>query len=197
MAVNLQNAEFILSAASPRDFLRDSLPQAAFSGRSNVGKSSVINCLLGRKNLARVGAAPGKTTHINYFKIDGAFYLVDLPGYGYAKVSKAERDRWSRLMECYFADRALMTLGVMIVDARHKPTADDCTMAQWYQNAGCPFFVVANKLDKLKKSEIQPNLQRIRDTLELDETVRLIPFSAEKGEGRAELLQALLSGIQE
>ncbi|MCI8868947.1 MAG: YihA family ribosome biogenesis GTP-binding protein [Lawsonibacter sp.] len=197
MAVNLQNAEFILSAASPRDFLRDSLPQAAFSGRSNVGKSSVINRLLGRKNLARVGAAPGKTTHINYFKIDGAFYLVDLPGYGYAKVSKAERDRWSRLMECYFADRALMTLGVMIVDARHKPTADDCTMAQWYQNAGCPFFVVANKLDKLKKSEIQPNLQRIRDTLELDETVRLIPFSAEKGEGRAELLQALLSGIQE
>ena len=197
MAVNLQNAEFILSAASPRDFLRDSLPQAAFSGRSNVGKSSVINRLLGRKNLARVGAAPGKTTHINYFKIDGAFYLVDLPGYGYAKVSKAERDRWSRLMECYFADRALMTLGVMIVDARHKPTADDCTMAQWYQNAGCPFFVVANKLDKLKKSEIQPNLQRIRDTLELDETVRLIPFSAETGEGRAELLQALLSGIQE
>ena len=195
MAVNLQNAEFILSAASPRDFLRDSLPQVAFAGRSNVGKSSVINRLLGRKNLARVGAAPGKTTHINYFKIDGVFYLVDLPGYGYAKVSKAERDRWSRLMEGYFAQRELMTLGVMIVDARHKPTADDCTMAQWYKDAGCPFLVAANKLDKLKKSEIQPNLQRIRDTLELDEAVRLIPFSAEKGTGNAELLQAILSGI--
>ena len=116
-----------------------------------MGKSSVINRLLNRKNFARVGAAPGKTTHINYFKIDGAFYLVDLPGYGYAKVSKSERDRWAKLMEGYFADPELMTLGVMIVDSRHKPTADDCTMAQWYREAGCPFLVVANKLDKLKK----------------------------------------------
>ena len=99
MAVNLQKTEFILSAASPKDFLRDGLPQVAFAGRSNVGKSSVINRLLNRKNFARVGAAPGKTIHINYFKIDGAFYLVDLPGYGYATVSKSERDRWGKLME--------------------------------------------------------------------------------------------------
>ena len=122
MPINLQKAEFILSAASPKDFIRDELPQVAFAGRSNVGKSSVINRLLNRKNLARVGAAPGKTTHINYFNIDGAFYLVDLPGYGYAKVSKGERDRWGKLMESYFADRSQMTLGVMIVDSRHKPT---------------------------------------------------------------------------
>ena len=196
MSINVQKAEFILSAASPKDFRRDALPQVAFAGRSNVGKSSVINRLLNRKNFARVGAAPGKTTQINYFKIDNAFYLVDLPGYGYARVSKGERDRWGRLMEGYFADPELMTLGVMIVDARHKPTADDCTMAQWYRGAGCPFLVVANKLDKLKKSEVEGNLQRIRETLELGEEDLVIPFSAEKGTGWDELLRAILSSVE-
>ena len=196
MAVNLQKTEFILSAASPKDFLRDGLPQVAFAGRSNVGKSSVINRLLNRKNFARVGAAPGKTIHINYFKIDGAFYLVDLPGYGYAKVSKSERDRWGKLMETYFAHPELMTLGVMIVDARHKPTADDCTMAQWFKDTGRPMVVVANKLDKLKKSEIQPSLDRVRLTLELEEDVPVIPFSAEKGDGRQDLLNAIFAAVQ-
>ena len=196
MAINLQKAEFILSAVAPKFFLRDGLPQVAFSGRSNVGKSSVINRLLNRKNFARVGAAPGKTTQINYFKIDNAFYLVDLPGYGYAKVSKAERDRWGKLMESYFADPELMTLGVMIVDSRHKPTADDCTMAQWYREAGCPFVVVANKLDKLKKSPVEPNLQVIRETLELGEGDVVIPFSAEKGTGRQELVSAILASVE-
>ena len=192
MAVNVQKAEFVLSAVSPKNFLEDGLPQVAFAGRSNVGKSSVINRLLNRKNFARVGAAPGKTIHINYFKIDGAFYLVDLPGYGYAKVSKAERDRWGKLMEDYFARPDLLTLGVMIVDSRHKPTADDCTMAQWFRDTGCPLIVVANKLDKLKKSEMEPNLQRIRETLQLPEEVPVIPFSAEKGTGREELVRLLL-----
>jgi len=195
MPINVQKAEFILSAVSPKTFRKDGLPQVAFAGRSNVGKSSVINRLLQRKNFARVGAAPGKTIHINYFLIDSAFYLVDLPGYGYAKVSKSERDRWGRLMESYFAHPELMTLGVMIVDSRHKPTADDCTMAQWFKDTGCPLIVVANKLDKLKKSEIEPNLQRVRDTLELDDSVLVIPFSAEKGTGREELLSAILKGI--
>lgn len=197
MSINLQNAEFILSAAAPKAFLRDGLPQVAFAGRSNVGKSSVINRLLNRKNFARVGAAPGKTIHINYFKIDDAFYLVDLPGYGYAKVSKGERDRWGKLMESYFAHPERMTLGVMIVDSRHKPTADDCTMAQWFKDTGCSLIVVANKLDKLKKSEIEPNLQRVRETLELDEDTIVIPFSAEKGTGKEELLRAVLAGIQD
>ena len=196
MAVNVQKAEFVLSAVSPRTFIQDGLPQVAFAGRSNVGKSSVINRLLNRKNFARVGAAPGKTIHINYFKIDNAFYLVDLPGYGYARVSKAERDRWGKLMEDYFARPDLLTLGVMIVDSRHKPTADDCTMARWFRDTGCPLIVVANKLDKLKKSEVEPNLQLVRETLELDGDTVLIPFSAEKGTGREELLRAILSGIQ-
>ena len=197
MSINLQNAEFVRSAVNRKDFPRDGMVQVAFAGRSNVGKSSVINRLLNRKNFARVGAAPGKTVHINYFKIDRAFYLVDLPGYGYAKVSKVERDRWGRLMEEYFADPELMSLGVMIVDARHKPTADDCTMAQWYKDAGRPFLVVANKLDKLKKSEIEPNLQQIRLTLELEDDVKLIPFSAEKGTGRQELLNEIFSHVEQ
>ena len=195
MAVNVQKAEFLLSAASERDFLRDGLPQVAFAGRSNVGKSSTINRLLNRKNFARVGAAPGKTVHINYFKIDQTFYLVDLPGYGYARVSKSERDRWGRLMERYFAHPELMTLGVLIVDARHKPTADDCTMANWFKDAGRPLVVAANKLDKLKKSELEPNLRQIREVLELGEEVPVIPFSAEKGIGREALLGAILSAI--
>ena len=197
MSVNLHNAQFVLSAVSPRDFLDDGLPQVAFAGRSNVGKSSAINRLLNRKNFARVGAVPGKTVHINYFRIDDAFYLVDLPGYGYAQVSKGERDRWGKLMEDYFARPELLTLGVMIVDARHKPTADDRTMARWFRDTGRPLVVAANKLDKLKKSEIEPNLQRIRETLELDESVKVIPFSAEKGDGRDALLGELAAHIGE
>ena len=196
MSVNLQKAEFVLSAVSPKNFIQDGRPQVAFAGRSNVGKSSVINRLLNRKNFARVGAAPGKTVHVNYFNIDGAFYLVDLPGYGYAKVSKAERDRWGRLMEDYFARPDLLTLGVMIVDARHKPTADDCTMFQWFRDTGCPLVIVANKLDKLKKSEIEGNLQCIQETLGLGGEDILIPFSAEKGTGREELLSAIFAGIE-
>ncbi len=192
MEVNLQKTEFIRSATSKKDFPEDRLPQFAFAGRSNVGKSSVINRILNRKNFARVGAAPGKTTHINYFLIDKKLYLVDLPGYGYAKVSKAERDRWGRLMETYFAS-GLISVGVLIVDARHKPTADDCTMANWFVETGMPFIVVANKLDKLKKSEMEGNFARIRETLELSDETPLVPFSAEKGTGREELIALLLS----
>lgn len=191
MGINFNKAEFILSAVQPGAFLRDGRPQVAFAGRSNVGKSSVINRLLNRKNFARVGATPGKTTQVNYFLIDGRIYFTDLPGYGYAKVSKEERDRWGRLMENYFQEQGLITLGVLIVDARHKPTADDVTMCTWFKESDCPLIVVANKLDKLKKNEIEPNLQRIWDTLELPDTAALIPFSAEKGIGKTELLSAI------
>lgn len=189
--MNLQKAEFVISSTAIADCPRDGLPQVAFAGKSNVGKSSVINCLLQRRNFARVGEAPGKTTHINYFRIDGKLYLVDLPGYGYAKVSKAEKERWGRLMEAYFAS-GLIDYGVMIVDARHKPTQNDVTMADWFLQTGSPFVVVANKLDKLKKSELEPNLLQIRRTLCLPDAVRMIPFSAEKGTGREALAAILL-----
>lgn len=197
MTVNWNNAEFIRSAAKPADFPRDGLPQVVFAGRSNVGKSSVINRLLNRKNFARVGSAPGKTTHINYFCIDQKLYLVDLPGYGYAKVSKQERERWGRLIEAWFADTDRMALGLLIVDARHKPSADDCTMTQFFFNAGKPFIVAANKLDKLKKSEVACNEELILNTLELPENVPLILFSAAKGTGKEELLGQILCYLED
>lgn len=186
--MDFRKTEFIKSAVKPADFIRDKRPQLAFAGRSNVGKSSVINSLIQRKNFARVGAQPGKTSQINYFLVDSAAYLTDLPGYGYAKVSQAERDRWGRLMEAYFQEKGLITLGVLIVDARHKPTKDDVTMADYFKDTECPMIVVANKLDKLKKSEIEPNLALIRETLELGDDIPMVPYSAEKGTGRLELV---------
>ena len=197
MPLNFGKAEFARSAASPEQFLRDGLPQFAFAGRSNVGKSSVINRLLGRKNLAYVGSSPGKTTQINYFQVDRRAYLVDLPGYGYAKVSRAEKERWGRLMERYFQDEGgLITAGVLIVDIRHRPTADDVTMHTWFRESSCPEIVVANKLDKLKKSEIDPALALIRETLELGEGDVLLPFSAEKGTGKEELIRLLNAAVE-
>ena len=197
MAIPYHKAEFVLSAASPAAFLRDGRRQLAFAGRSNVGKSSVINRLVGRKNLAYVGASPGKTTQVNYFLIDSRAYLVDLPGYGYAKVSQAERERWARLMETYFQQEAdRITAGVLIVDIRHKPTANDLTMHDWFRQTGCPEIVVANKLDKLKKSQVEPALTLIRETLELTEGDILIPFSAEKGDGKDELIRRLTAACE-
>ena len=192
MGLNFNKAEFVKSAASRENFLRDGMPQFAFAGRSNVGESSVINRLVNRKNLAYVGASPGKTTQINYFLIDQRAYLVDLPGYGYAKVSQAEKERWGRLMENYFQDGAqFITIGVLIVDIRHKPTANDIVMHDWFRQTGCPEIIVANKLDKLKKSQVEPALALIRETLELGEEDILIPFSAEKGAGKDELIGLL------
>ena len=194
--MNLQNVEFLISAASPKDFPKNRLPEIAFAGKSNVGKSSVINRLLQRKNFARVGEKPGKTIHVNYFTVDKKCYFVDLPGYGFAKVSQAEKDRWGRLMEDYFASQRI-DLGIMIVDARHAPTQNDVTMANWFLGTGCLFVVVANKLDKLKKSELAPNMERIRVVLDLPESCPIVPFSAEKGTGREELLKHILAAVNE
>ena len=193
--LNVNKAEFIRPAADTAQFIRSSVPKVAFAGKSNVGKSSVINRMLNRKNFARVGSEPGKTIHVNYFLIDGKLYFVDLPGYGYAKVSRSEKERWAKLMESFFAGEGLFDLGVMIVDSRHKPTADDVTMAEWFKASGCALVVVANKLDKLKKSEIEPNLRLIRETLSLPEEVPLIPFSAEKGQGRETLMAEIVKLI--
>ena len=193
--MNFNNVEFLISAAAPRQFPSARLPEIAFAGKSNVGKSSVINRILNRKNFARVGDKPGKTIHVNYFTVDKQCYFVDLPGYGYAKVSQAEKDRWGKLMEDYFAANRI-TLGILIVDSRHAPTNNDITMARWFLASGCPFVVVANKLDKLKKSEIEPNLETIRRDLELPEDCQVIPFSAEKGTGKDELVKRILAAAQ-
>ena len=177
--MNLQRVELVKSAAQAGAFLHDGLPQIAFAGKSNVGKSSVLNCVLQRKNFARVGQKPGKTVHINYFRVDGKAHFVDLPGYGYAQVAEPEP----------------IALGVMIVDARHAPTKLDCVMADLFRSTGRPFLVVANKLDKLKAREIEPNLACIRETLRLGEQTPLLPFSAEKGTGREALVRAIFDAV--
>ena len=194
--MNFQKVEFLISAASPKDFPKNRLPEIAFAGKSNVGKSSVINRILQRKNFARVGEKPGKTIHVNYFTIDSKCYFVDLPGYGFAKVSASEKARWGKLMEDYFA-ASRIDLGVMIVDYRHPPTNNDITMANWFIESGCPFVVVANKMDKLKKSELEPNLVTIRRDLGLSDDTPIIPFSAEKGNGRDDLVKYILAAVKE
>lgn len=194
--MNFQKVDFLISAASPKDFPKKRLPEIAFAGKSNVGKSSVINRILQRKNFARVGEQPGKTIHVNYFTVDSRCYFVDLPGYGFAKVSASEKARWGKLMEDYFA-ASRIDLGVLIVDYRHPPTNNDITMANWFIESGCPFVVVANKMDKLKKSELAPNLVTIREDLALPEGTPIIPFSAEKGNGRDELVKFILQAVKE
>ena len=197
MAVNLQKTEFILSAASPKDFLRDGLPQIAFAGRSNVGKSSVINRLLNRKNFARVGAAPGKTIHINYFKIDGTFYLVDLPGYGYAKVSNADRERWDDLINSYFEASRHHTLLVQLIDCRHAPSADDLQMLKYLHYHEIPFIVALTKADKLKKSQLAKT-QAEFETLCLPYGCRKVVLtSGENGYGIPELQAVLNEAVAE
>ena len=175
----------------------NTLPEVAFAGKSNVGKSSLINALMMRKSLARTSAQPGKTQTINFYNINKEIYLVDLPGYGYAKVSRSEKERWARLMETYFQREAdTITTGVLIVDIRHKPTENDLVMHDWFRQSGCPEIVVANKLDKLKKSQVEPALELIRETLELTEEDILLPFSAEKGDGRDALIRLLLDACE-
>ncbi|MBR0351809.1 MAG: YihA family ribosome biogenesis GTP-binding protein [Oscillospiraceae bacterium] len=186
-SINYNKVSFVLSAADKKQFIHDSRRRAVFAGKSNVGKSSVINRLLNRKNFARVGSEPGKTVHVNYFLVDDRLYLIDLPGYGYAKVSAAEKMRWSALMEAFFAEEEI-DAAVLIVDARHLPTKDDKMMADWMMSSGCRFAVVANKIDKLKKSQIDGCISGIREALSLEAEVPLIAFSAEKGDGREELM---------
>ena len=194
--MNYNNSEFLASYGLSRQLPDSDRPEIVFSGRSNVGKSSLINKLCNRKKLARVSATPGKTATINFYRVDTA-YFVDLPGYGYAKVSKTERDRWGKLMESYFQSAGLIHLGVQIVDARHKPTADDVTMHDYFVQTGCPVVIVANKLDKLKAREIEPNLAQIRETLSLRDDELVIPFSAEKGTGKEQLIAAILDHLND
>ena len=192
--MNFQNVEFELAAGRKDQLPKCTAPEIVFSGKSNVGKSSLINKLVNRKALARVSATPGKTATINFYRLPEC-RLVDLPGYGYAKVSKGERDRWASLVEGYFAQDRNVALVIQLVDMRHKPTADDVTMSGWFKNSGRPFVVVANKTDKLSKTAVGENLAIIRSALELPEETPLIPFSAEKGDGRPELLGRIMEQL--
>ncbi|MCX7709679.1 MAG: ribosome biogenesis GTP-binding protein YihA/YsxC [Clostridia bacterium] len=185
--MNLNNAKFELSAVKPAQYPATSVPEVAFAGRSNVGKSSIINTLLNRKSIARVGAAPGKTREINFYNIDQVLYFVDLPGYGYASVSKEKKSTWGAIIETYLNTRQQLKLIIMMVDIRHKPTEDDKMMYNWIVSNHLQHIVVASKADKISRGQIKARLQEISSTLGIEEGVTIIPFSSEKRTGKEEL----------
>ena len=194
--INFQNAEFEKSAVAKEQYPKSDMLEFAFAGRSNVGKSSMINKVLNRKSLARVSGTPGKTITINFYNIDKKIYLVDLPGYGYAKRSKEEVAKWGNMMEDYLANREQLVQTILLVDSRHTPTAQDIQMAEWIRHYHDRLVVIATKMDKLKKSEIDDRLNDIADTLELTEEDILIPFSTNSDEGK-ELVIDLLHLMRE
>ena len=169
----------------------EELPEIAFAGRSNVGKSSLINSLLNRKNLARTSSSPGKTVTINFYIINEMFYLVDLPGYGYAKASLQERTKWGKMIEKYLSTRDVLRAVVLLVDIRHAPTKDDVMMYEWIVANGLKPIIVATKLDKIKRSQKDKNLKIVRETLGAEKDVKIVPYSSETKAGRDELLMIL------
>ena len=191
--VNLQKAVFLRSAAAQRDFPGRGVRQIVFAGRSNAGKSSVINCILGRKNLARTGQKPGKTVHVNLFQIEPGLVFTDLPGYGFARVSQQEKQRWGELISSYFACcGGDMALGVLVFDARRDPTDEDMEMARLFESLSVPYIICANKCDKLGRSELEPAAARIASAFGV-EREKVLLCSAATGEGKAELVRCVLS----
>ncbi|MDP4133437.1 MAG: ribosome biogenesis GTP-binding protein YihA/YsxC [Bacillota bacterium] len=189
--MNLNNAALVISAVSDVQYPDTKMPEVAFVGRSNVGKSSFINKILNRKNLAHTSSKPGKTATINFYNIDNQLMLVDLPGYGYAAVSKAEKEKWAEMIDFYLYNREHLSTIFIIVDARHKPTADDKLMYDFIKSRQEGCVIVATKIDKLSKSEINKNLCVISDALKIDDADILIPFSAETGLGVDKALEVL------
>ena len=183
--------KLLITAVKPQQYPDESLPEIALVGRSNVGKSSLINCLANRKNIARTSSTPGKTATINFYEIAGKYRIVDLPGYGYAKVSKQEKEKWGDMIEGYLSNRQSLVQVIQLVDARHKPTADDKMMFDWIKSYNYEPLVVATKIDKLKKSQLEGNLTEIYEDLELTEESVLIPFSSETRQGREQVIELI------
>ncbi|GAB4073272.1 ribosome biogenesis GTP-binding protein YihA/YsxC [Barrientosiimonas marina] len=182
--MKVTNAEIVISAVSQKQYPADKLPEIALAGRSNVGKSSFINKLIQRKNLARTSSKPGKTQTLNFYKINDLFYFVDAPGYGYAKVSKQERQKWGVMMEEYFATRDVLKAGMLITDIRHEPTDGDVQMYDYLKYFELPVLIVATKLDKISKGKRAKHLSQTTQAFNIEPEDAIIPFSAETGEGK-------------
>lgn len=193
--MKIKQSEFIISAVKPAQFPTDQLPEVAFVGRSNVGKSSLINTLTNRKKLAKVSGTPGKTRLINFFLINNDIYFVDLPGYGYAKVSKKEQEGWGKMIESYLSGRDMLKKVVILVDSRHQPTSDDVMMYQWVQHYGYEIIVVGTKKDKLTRNELVKSDKIIKETFSMDKNEKIFYISSLKKEGMDELLERLSEGI--
>ncbi|OMC85458.1 ribosome biogenesis GTP-binding protein YihA/YsxC [Viridibacillus sp. FSL H8-0123] len=181
--MKVNNVEMVISAVRPAQYPEDGLPEFALAGRSNVGKSSFINRMIGRKSMARISSKPGKTQTLNFYKIEEQLFFVDVPGYGYAKVSKSEREAWGRMIEQYFTSRSLLKAVVLIVDIRHKPTVDDCMMYDFLKHYNIPCIVVATKADKIVKGKWEKHKKVVKDVLDMDPNDPLILFSSEKSMG--------------
>lgn len=194
--MKVNEAQFIISAVGPSQYPVDALPEIALAGRSNVGKSSLINRLIQRKNLARTSSQPGKTQTLNYYLINTDLYFVDLPGYGYAKVSKTKREVWGKFIEDYLLKREEIKLLLLLVDLRHPPSKDDIGMYRWLKHVDVPICVVATKADKIPKGKWQKHLKVVRDALIFDPSDRLIIFSSETGLGKDELWQVITDAIE-
>ncbi|XID93591.1 ribosome biogenesis GTP-binding protein YihA/YsxC [Paenibacillaceae bacterium WGS1546] len=185
--MKIKQSEFVISAVGPGQYPAEGLPEVALAGRSNVGKSSLINRMLLRRNLARTSQQPGKTQTLNYYRINGELFFVDFPGYGYARVSKSEREAWGRMIEKYLRGREPLKLVLQLVDVRHPPSADDVRMYEWLAHYGIPMIVVATKADKISRSQWQKHMKVIRQSLGMPGHVPLVLFSSVTGQGREEL----------
>lgn len=185
--MKVTSAEFVISAVGPAQYPEDALPEIALAGRSNVGKSSLINRMINRKNLARTSSTPGKTQHMNYYRINERLYFVDFPGYGYAKVSKVQRAAWGKMVEKYLAERETLKLVLLVVDLRHPPTSDDKMMYDWLKHYGIPMCVVATKADKIPKTRWPKHIKIMKEALGVQPGENFIPYSSEIGLGREDL----------
>ena len=192
--MNINNVKLVACTVLPCQYPQNKLPDIALAGRSNVGKSSLINRLANRKSLARVSSSPGKTATVNFYEVDNTVNIVDLPGYGYAKVSKAEKAKWANMIETYLNKREGLINVLQLVDIRHKPTDDDVLMLDWIRRSGFSPVVIATKKDKLKKSQVQGAIDIIKDTLSVD---TVIPFSAEKGDECSEVWDVINTILKE
>ena len=193
--MRIKNSEFIISAVKRDQYPVDDRVEVAFVGRSNVGKSSIINALTNRRHLAKVSQTPGKTKLINFFLINGNFYLVDLPGYGYAKVSKKEKESWGKTIEMYLTEREELKRVVLLVDCRHKPTNDDITMYEWIKHYGYDVLVIATKSDKLSNNELKKSEKLIRETLKLRKNDALGFFSSLNKKGKDEIINLIFDDV--
>ncbi len=191
------SAEFMKSAVKPDQYPKTGLPEVAFAGRSNVGKSSLINTLLGRKKLVQVSSTPGKTRLINFFTVNGKLSIVDLPGYGFAKVSRAEQEKWGPMIETYLRERENLRLVVSILDVRHDPTRQDCDLIEWLQHYGRGHLIVLTKSDKLSRGQALQRRKKIMADLGLGKQEMLVLFSAQTGEGKGDLWKAIEGVLRE
>jgi len=191
--MKVTKAEIVISAVSQKQYPQEPIPEFALAGRSNVGKSSFINKMIQRKNLARTSSKPGKTQTLNFYKINDVFHFVDVPGYGYAKVSKTEREKWGHMLEEYFTNRKQLKAALLVTDVRHAPTKDDCIMYDFLTHYELPIIVVATKLDKIPKGKRDTHLKRTRETLGMRKEDPVLAFSSDTGEGKEEAWRLLES----